>query len=103
MGLGWTSKFGTGKAKTRSRRPGSHLDHDANEVEQQLLREPVLQRMGADKSRPVRFSSKRKATSPDSGSFDPSKRHAPTMLVTDLSLRLDPAYEKISRASTRIR
>src|SRR5208283_4932152 len=26
-----------------------------------------------------------------------SKRHAPTMLTTDLSLRLDPAYEKISR------
>ena len=29
--------------------------------------------------------------------FDPSKRHAPTMLVTDLSLRIDPVYEKISR------
>lgn len=28
---------------------------------------------------------------------DPSKRRAPTMLTTDLSLRLDPAYEKISR------
>jgi catalase-peroxidase len=28
---------------------------------------------------------------------DPSKKHAPTMLTTDLSLRLDPAYEKISR------
>lgn len=28
---------------------------------------------------------------------DPSKRHKPTMLTTDLSLRLDPAYEKISR------
>jgi catalase-peroxidase len=29
-------------------RPGSHLDHDADEVEQQLLREPVRLRMGAD-------------------------------------------------------
>ncbi len=29
--------------------------------------------------------------------FDPSKKHKPTMLTTDLSLRLDPAYEKISR------
>ena len=29
--------------------------------------------------------------------FDPSKKHRPTMLVTDLSLRLDPQYEKISR------
>ena len=28
---------------------------------------------------------------------DPSKRHAPTMLTTDLALRMDPAYEKISR------
>ena len=28
---------------------------------------------------------------------DPSKRHAPSMLTTDLALRLDPAYEKISR------
>ncbi|SFH03475.1 catalase/peroxidase HPI [Pedobacter insulae] len=29
--------------------------------------------------------------------FDPTKKHKPTMLTTDLSLRLDPAYEKISR------
>ncbi len=28
---------------------------------------------------------------------DPSKRHAPMMLTTDLSLRMDPAYEKIAR------
>jgi catalase-peroxidase len=28
---------------------------------------------------------------------DPAKRHAPTMLTTDLALRFDPAYEKISR------
>jgi catalase-peroxidase len=35
------------------------------------------------------------ATIPDA--FDPSKQHVPTMLVTDLSLRVDPAYEKISR------
>jgi catalase-peroxidase len=34
-------------------------------------------------------------TVPDA--HDPSLRHAPTMLTTDLSLRLDPAYEKISR------
>ncbi len=29
--------------------------------------------------------------------FDPAKRHRPTMLTTDLSLRFDPIYEKISR------
>lgn len=28
---------------------------------------------------------------------DPSKRHAPTMLTTDMALKVDPAYEKISR------
>ncbi|MBV8835438.1 MAG: catalase-peroxidase, partial [Alphaproteobacteria bacterium] len=35
------------------------------------------------------------ASIPDA--FDPSKKHVPTMLTTDLSLRFDPAYEKISR------
>ncbi|HEY1543265.1 MAG TPA: peroxidase family protein, partial [Xanthobacteraceae bacterium] len=35
------------------------------------------------------------ATVPDA--FDKSKKHVPTMLTTDLSLRFDPAYEKISR------
>ncbi len=34
-------------------------------------------------------------TVPDA--HDPSKRHSPSMLTTDLALRLDPAYEKISR------
>ena len=34
-------------------------------------------------------------TVPDA--HDPSKRHAPTMMTTDLALRLDPVYEKISR------
>ena len=34
-------------------------------------------------------------TIPDA--HDPSRKHAPTMLTTDLSLRFDPAYEKISR------
>ena len=35
------------------------------------------------------------ATIPDA--FDKSKKHVPMMLTTDLSLRMDPAYEKISR------
>jgi len=34
-------------------------------------------------------------TVPDA--HDPSKRHSPSMLTTDLALRFDPAYEKISR------
>jgi catalase-peroxidase len=35
------------------------------------------------------------ATIPDA--YDKTKKHVPTMLTTDLSLRMDPAYEKISR------
>src|SRR5207237_2571219 len=35
------------------------------------------------------------ATIPDA--FDAAKKHVPTMLTTDLALRVDPAYEKISR------
>ncbi len=45
---------------------------------------------------PVGGQGRRRAgTIPDA--HDASKRHAPTMLTTDLSLRVDPAYEKISR------
>ena len=49
QGLGWKSKFRYGQRWRRDRqRPGSHLDHHADEVEQQLLREPVRLRMGTD-------------------------------------------------------
>ncbi len=44
---------------------------------------------GRRRTAPVR------GTVPDA--HDPSKRHAPSMLTTDLALRADPAYEKISR------
>ena len=50
------------------------------------------------RARPARISGWRRApraTIPDA--FDPSKKRLPTMLTTDLSLRMDPAYEKISR------
>ena len=49
QGLGWTSRFGTGKGADYDHRwPGGHLDHDADDVGQWLLREPVRLRMGAD-------------------------------------------------------
>ena len=49
MGFGWKSKLRHRQRQRRNhRRPGSHLDHDADEVEQQLLREPVRLRMGTD-------------------------------------------------------
>ena len=87
------------RRRRHHRRPGSHLVADADEVEQPLLRQPVQVRMGADEEpgrRPAVAGEGRRAdTFPTP--FDPSKKHVPTMLTTDLSLRFDPAYEKISR------
>ena len=49
QGLGWKSKYETGIGRSRHhRRPGGHLDADADQVEQPLLQEPVRKRMGAD-------------------------------------------------------
>ena len=49
QGLGWISSYGSGKGgDTITERPRSHVDHDADEVEQQLLRESLRLRMGAD-------------------------------------------------------
>ncbi|MGC4032398.1 MAG: hypothetical protein QM754_11840 [Tepidisphaeraceae bacterium] len=42
QGFGWNNSFGTGRGATHHHeRPGSHLDHHADPVEQQLLRKPV--------------------------------------------------------------
>ena len=49
QGLGWKSKYETGiGCRRHHRRPGGHLDADADQVEQPLLQEPVRERMGAD-------------------------------------------------------
>ena len=81
-------------------RPRGHLDADADPVEQQLLREPVRLRVGADaEPRPAptsgwpRTAPRPIIPGPESG--DPARR--PTMLTTDLALRFDPIYEPISR------
>ena len=99
MGLGWKSKFGTGKGKdaitggpevtwtTTPTKWNNNFFENLFGYEWELTKSPA----GA-------YQWKAKgdaATIPDA--FDPSKRHAPTMLVTDLSLRVDPVYEKISR------
>jgi catalase-peroxidase len=99
MGLGWKSKFGTGKGKdaitggpevtwtTTPTKWSNNFFENLFGYEWELTRSPA----GA-----YQFKAKRDAaTIPDA--FDPSKRHAPTMLVTDLALRMDPVYEKISR------
>jgi len=85
-------------------RPGSHLDHHAYEVEQnfftnlfsyewELTKSPA----GAHQWKPKNGSGN--GTVPDA--HDASKRHAPSMLTTDLGLRFDPAYEEISRRFLR--
>jgi catalase-peroxidase len=99
MGLGWISKFGTGKAGdtitggpevtwTQTPTQWSNLFFkNLFEYEWELEKSPA----GAKQWR----AKNAKATVPDA--FDKAKKHLPTMLTTDLSLRFDPAYEKISR------
>ena len=99
MGLGWKSKFGTGKGRdaitggpevtwtTTPTKWSNNFFENLFGYEWELTNSPA----GA-----YQWKAKgNAATIPDA--FDPSKRHAPTMLTTDLSLRVDPAYEKISR------
>ncbi len=99
MGLGWRSRHGSGKGKdaitggpevTWSQTPTKWSNHFFENLfgnEWELTKSPA----GA-----YQWQAKGGAeTIPDA--FDPSKHHAPNMLVTDLSLRIDPAYEKISR------
>ncbi|HTV53281.1 MAG TPA: catalase/peroxidase HPI [Terriglobia bacterium] len=99
MGLGWKSRHGTGKGKdaitggpevtwTQTPRKWSN-NFFANlfGCEWELTKSPA----GA-----YQFQAKNGAK-PVPDAFDPSKSHSPTMLVTDLALRVDPVYEKISR------
>jgi catalase-peroxidase len=99
QGLGWKSRFGTGKGPDAitggpeviwSATPTQWSNHFFSNLfnnEWELTKSPA----GA-----WQFKAKgAAATIPDP--YDASKRHVPTMLVTDLSLRVDPAYEKISR------
>jgi catalase-peroxidase len=99
MGLGWKSTYGTGKGKdaitggpevtwtTTPTKWSNSFFENLFGYEWELTKSPA----GA-----YQFVAKGgAATIPDA--YDPSKRHAPTMLVTDIALRMDPAYEKISR------
>jgi catalase-peroxidase len=99
QGLGWKSKYGTGKGKdaitggpevTWTKTPtkwSNNFFENLFGYEWELTKSPA----GA-----YQFKAKgNAATIPDA--HDPSKHHVPTMLVTDVSLRVDPAYEKISR------
>jgi catalase-peroxidase len=99
QGLGWKSKHGTGVGADAitggpeviwSQTPtkwSNHFFDNLFKFEWELTKSPA----GA-----FQWTAKdAEASIPDP--FDPSKKRKPTMLTTDLSLRMDPAYEKISR------
>jgi catalase-peroxidase len=73
------------------------------EVDNAVPRQPVRLRVGADqeprRARPSGAAKGHAARSTVPDAHDPSKRHAPIMFTTDLALKFDPAYEKISSAS----
>jgi catalase-peroxidase len=99
QGLGWKSRHGTGigcdtitggPEVTWSQTPtrwSNHFFDNLFKFEWELTKSPAgaFQWVAKDAD----------ASIPDA--FDPGKKHRPTMLTTDLSLRFDPAYEKISR------
>ncbi len=101
QGLGWTSAYATGIAgdaitsglevtwTSTPTRWTSNFFWNLFGYEWELTKSPG----GAHQWKPKGDAGA--GTVPDA--HDPSKRHAPAMLTTDLALRLDPAYEKISR------
>jgi catalase-peroxidase len=101
QGLGWRTKFGTGVGgdtigsgleviwTTTPTQWSNNFFHNLFNYEWELTKSPA----GAYQWTPKDGAGA--GTVPDA--HDPSKRHAPAMLTTDLSLRFDPIYEKISR------
>lgn len=99
QGLGWKSSFGTGKGPdtitsglevTWTVSPtkwSNNFFFNLFHYEWELTKSPAGAYQWVAKRAP--------AVVPDA--HDPSKKHPPTMLTTDLSLRFDPIYEKISR------
>lgn len=101
QGLGWASAYGSGKGAdtissglevTWTQTPtqwSNYFFQNLFGYEWELTKSPA----GAHQWRPKNGAGADEI--PDA--HDPAKRHVPTMLTTDLSLRFDPDYEKISR------
>ena len=99
QGLGWRSSFGTGKGgdtitsglevtwTTTPTKWSNNFFENLFRYEWELTKSPAGAHQWVAKGA--------EATIPDA--HDTSKKHVPTMLTTDLSLRFDPVYEKISR------
>jgi catalase-peroxidase len=101
QGLGWKNSFGSGNGdatitsgleviwtSTPTKWSNDYFDNLFNH-EWELTKSPA----GANQWTPKGGAGA--GTVPDA--HDPSKRHAPAMLTTDLALRFDPAYEAVSR------
>jgi catalase-peroxidase len=99
QGLGWKSKFGTGKgADAITGGPQVIWSQTPTKWSNNFFSNLFGHEWELTKSPAGAYQWKAKAaaaTIPDA--YDKSKKHVPTMLTTDLALRLDPAYEKISR------
>ena len=101
QGLGWKSKFGTGKGNdTITGGPEVIWTQTPTEWSNNFFGNLFGYEWELTKSPAGAYQWKPKAgagvgTVPDP--HDPSKRRAPGMLTTDLALRFDPVYEKISR------
>ena len=101
QGLGWKSSFGSGKAgdAITSGLEGTWTPTpttwDNSFFETLFGHEWELTKSPAGANQWVPKDSGGAATVPDA--HDASKRHTPVMLTTDLSLRMDPIYEPISR------
>ena len=101
QGFGWTNDFGNGKAgdTITSGLEGAWTNEptkwDNNFFENLHGHEWELTKSPAGKSQYTPTNAAAVATVPDA--HDPSKKHAPIMLTTDLSLRTDPAYAAISK------
>ncbi len=101
MGLGWINKFGSGKGvhTTTSGIEGAWKPNpttwDNGYFDMLFGYEWELTKSPAGAHQWVAKNVKPEHMIPDA--HDPSKKHAPMMTTADLSLRFDPAYEKISR------
>ena len=101
QGFGWRNSYGSGKAgdTITSGLEGAWTSDpvkwDNNFFENLHGHEWELTKSPAAKSQYTPTNAAAVATVPDA--HDPSKKHAPIMLTTDLSLRTDPAYAQISK------
>ncbi|MDR3692237.1 MAG: catalase/peroxidase HPI [Fimbriimonas sp.] len=101
QGFGWSNSFGTGKGADTitSGLEGAWTTNpikwDSNYLENLYGYEWVLTKSPAGANQWIPKEASADGTVPDA--HDPTKRHAPIMFTTDLSLRMDPIYDKISR------